>query len=128
MKVLDPGHDYLLTNLSKGKDIVVKHQTRLTFVKRIGEMYPGNKSSYEGTNMQEVIRALIDRCEYVYRQIPSERTGQTVTYLRHAMFELEKRAAERHGRELDFNYIWGIECRPTCKKCGHIGCRGECHD
>ena len=97
MEVLDPGHDYLLTNLSKGKDIIVKHQTRLTFVKREGEMYPGNKGAYEGTNMQEVLRALIDRCYYVNSQIPAGETINAVWHLRQAFLQLELRAARRHN-------------------------------
>jgi len=121
MKVLDPGHDYLLDNLDGDE------KTRLTFVKREGEMYPGNESAYEGTNMQEVLRALIDRCCYVNNQITAGETINAAWHLRQAFVLLELRAARRHGRELDGVDIRIMEKLPVCKKCGHVGCSGECH-
>lgn len=121
MKVLDPGHDFSLDNLD---DI---GKTRLVFVKRMGEGYPGNESAYPGTNMQEVLRVLINRCEYVNKQKPCDETVSTINHLRQALMHLEIRAARRHGRILDFTAWWGIEHRPYCEKCGHISCGGECH-
>ncbi len=120
MRVLDPGHDYLLNNLDGDE------KTRLTFVKRIGEMYPGNEIAYEGTNMQEVIRALIDRCEYVNKQTDSIFTERVIHDLRSALFQLEYRAAVRHKRNTAFLGDADLENGPTCRKCGHVGCRGEC--
>jgi len=141
MKVLDPGHDYILDKLdSDGYDPICPQcgnteEANLTFVKRQGEMYPGNTNSYEGTNMQEVLRVLINRCMYVNNQIFSEDTLKTIDALRQAFFYLERRAADRHGRELpqvviseDFGSIGSIEYYPHCSKCGHIGCVGECHE
>jgi hypothetical protein len=59
--VIDPGHEYELASLDGEKAV------RLTFVKRIGARYPGNKGpSYSGTNCQEVLRVLIDRAGIVY--------------------------------------------------------------
>jgi hypothetical protein len=64
MKILDAGHRYQLDHLD-GDNV-----TELTFVKRSGAMYPFNIGEYEGTNVQEVLRALIDRTEYLNRQKP----------------------------------------------------------
>ena len=120
MKVIDPGHIYLLDRLDSSE------KTNLVFVKRQGEKYPGNENAYPGTNMQEVIRALIDRCKYVYKQIPCEETAMVIVHLRRALLDLEMRAAKRHGRAAPSTYTHGIEERPYCSECGHIGCTGEC--
>lgn len=125
MKVLDPGHSYALDHLDGNE------KEHLHFVKRMGEMYPGNESAHEGTNMQEVIRALIDRCKYVNKQVESNYTERAIMYLRDAFYELEARAAVRHHRSMfPIGYFdeTPIEEHPTCSKCGHIGCVGECHD
>ena len=121
MKILDPGHDYELDVLDGDFKI------QLTFVKRVGKRYPGNATSYPGTNLQEVLRALIDRCQYVNRQIPCWETNRTTGLLRKALHQLESRAARIHGRKLLDVDKTIIEKMPTCKKCGHIGCKGGCH-
>ena len=121
MKIIDPGHDYLLNNLDN------TDKSRLRFVKRKGKQYPGNENAYPGTNMQEVMRALIDRCKYVNEQTPCLETESVIMHLQIAMLGLELRAARRHGRRLNFSSSSGIEEREVCEKCGHIGCTGECH-
>jgi hypothetical protein len=118
LKVLDAGHRFALRHLDgEGEEI-------LQFVKREGEGYPGNVGQCEGTTMQEVLRALISRAKYVNSQIPCEETECGIEMMRHAIGWFECRAARRHGR------IWempdNIEKAPTCEKCGHIGCKGEC--
>lgn len=125
MEVIDPGHVYLLRCLdSPGVDRSVV----LTFVKREGEGYPGNVGHFSGTTTQEVLRALIDRTIYVNNQIPDPHNDFVLHYLRSSIFELESRAAERHGRALFHEtLIKEIETMSVCEKCGHIGCKGECH-
>jgi hypothetical protein len=119
MKVIDPGHMYELTNLDGN------NTTKLTFVKREGNKYLGNVGHYEGTNLQEVMRALIDRTKYLENQIHDQRNLAVITKLRECIWLLEDRAAERHGRQFDY---WpdNIELEPTCNKCGHIGCNETC--
>ena len=89
MKVLDPGHDYALERLDDSG------YNRLTFVKREGLGYPGNVGHYGGTNIQEVLRALIDRVHYLDKQIPDPRNIRVVGRLRQALYFLEERAAGR---------------------------------
>jgi hypothetical protein len=115
MKVYDPGHIYFLTELDGGSWEVLR------FVKREGPGYPGNKGSHPGTTIQEVCRALIDRLDYVNNQIPCEDNRNARRGLQDAIYWLEKRAAERHGRVLQATSD-GIEEAPTCQKCGHIEC------
>lgn len=124
MEIIDPGHVYALTCLdSPGVD----RKVMLTFVKREGEGYPGNVGQYPGTTTQEVLRALIDRIKYVNNQIHDDRNELVLYYLRFSIYNLEERAAERHGRVLPRDIIKEIELMPVCEKCGHIGCDGECH-
>jgi hypothetical protein len=126
MKVLDPGHYYALEHLDKIKGTTpVEH---LGFVKRIGPGYPGNVGSPQsGTNVQEVLRALIDRLEYVDRQVSCTETKMATENLRSALLLLELRAARRHGRFMDLCGVKNIESCIVCWKCGHIGCDGRCH-
>lgn len=102
MKVLDAGHLYELQQLGELKDdtdINGYHNT-LRFVKREGEMYPGNVGSYPGTIIQEVLRCCIDRLKYVNNQIPSSNNLIAIEHLRWAIFTLESRAAIRHGAQV----------------------------
>lgn len=125
MIILDPGHYYALDVLDKDPEFKESYEL-LKFVKREGEGYPGNIGHHSGTNMQEVMRALIDRLKYLNKQIPCEENENAQNHLREAIWELEYRAAKRHNRP----FIYGIneiENHPTCPKCLHIGCKGKCH-
>jgi hypothetical protein len=122
MKVIDSGHYYLLNSLDGGLPVA------LYFVKREGPGYPGNKGTQPGTNMQEVLRALIERSEYLNRQIPCAETEAVIHHLRSSLLLLELRAARRHGRVLAIHSYEDIETMETCSKCGHIGCGGDCHE
>lgn len=126
MEVIDPGHKYNLRLLDKSS--LSREFQHLTFVKREGSGYPGNIGSHPGTTTQEVLRALIDRAKYVDNQIHHPYNDMTLIHLRSAMFFLELRAAERHGRLLPQFDLNIIETLPTCEKCNHIGCEGNCHD
>jgi len=129
MKVIDPGHEYALDYL----DARIPTAGCLRFVKRVGEGYPGNEGpAYAGTNMQEVLRALIDRLKYVREQalqMNDESSAITdmrcIWKLRDALYCLEARAARRHGRESPA-YSHHIKDEPVCSGCGHIGCEGGC--
>ena len=119
MKVLDPGHEYELAILDDFEnDLAPQH---LRFVKRFGPGYPGNVNSYAGTNLQEVLRVLIDRVQYLEAQISDPSNGMVIKNLRECILLLELRAADRHGRVLP-NTRLDIENEPVCKMCGHIAC------
>lgn len=132
MKVLDPGHKFALDLLDFGENAV----TSLTFVKRIGEKFPGNEPpAYPGTNLQEAYRAEIARHKYLDAQDPCPENQWCIRNLRNNIRFLEERAARRHGRKPDWRLYESngletndqIEFLPTCKKCGHIGCEGRRH-
>lgn len=123
MKVIDAGHEYLLDSYDG------EQENRLVFMKREGEGYPFNVGHHAGTNCQEVARMLINRVQYVHRQIPHEVNGRIISRLRSDLWDLERRAAMRHGRLEAFD-VWrnaygcqpAIELEPTCRTCGHIQC------
>lgn len=120
MEVVDSGHEYILDSLD-GEQV-----NRLVFVKREGEKYPGNVGSHPGTTIQEVLRALIERGEYVNRQTPSEHTRYAIRYLKWSLYRLEVRAAERHGRTVNFTIEEAVAGLNKCQMCGHMGCAAEC--
>ena len=103
MKVLDPG-----------------------FVKRNDppEKFPGNENAYPGTQMQDVLRVLIDRCKYVNNQKFCPETDVAITFLRQAIWVLESRARRVRGEEpLPFEGVVGrVEDIPVCPDCGHLFC------
>ncbi len=119
MKILDTGHRYLLDSIDGGDPI------ELRFVKREGEGYPFNSGSHPGTNVQEVLRALIERTEYLDRQVPCAETESAAACLKTALLLFELRAARRHGRNLDLHSLSLLSSMITCKECGHIGCKGH---
>ena len=127
MKVVDSGHYYLLDQLDNP---IHPYLQPLVFVKRVGDGYPGNEPpAHPGTNMQEVLRALIERVKYLDNQIPCQNNIQALRSLRNALWMFETRAADRHGRLVEFLVEFKeslIETYPTCHKCGHIGCNGGC--
>lgn len=119
MNIRDPGHDYVLASLDGDAP------QRLTFVKREGPGFPGNVGHHPGTTTQEVLRALIDRGEYVNSQIPCAETEAATALMRTALLLLELRAARRHGRvPKDFPTLVEAMDGETCPRCGHIGCEG----
>lgn len=115
MKVLEPGHAYQL-NCYDGDDL-----PPLIFMKREGAKYPGNVGTHPGTNCQEVLRALIDRVQYLDAQIPDDANRAIITCLRGALFNFEERAARRHKRILP-PLPEALESVPSCAMCGHIEC------
>jgi hypothetical protein len=123
MKVIDPGHIFELHTL----DDETQGHDRLRFVKRDGPGYPGNVGHHGGTNMQDVIRALISRTRYLDAQIPDIRNAEAIAHFQTALYLFEERAARRHGRAF-LEYEDDIELMLTCGLCGHIGCGGTCRN
>ena len=123
IKVLDPGHKYVLLTLDGETPQV------LTFVKRDHprEKYPGNNGHHDGTTLQSVIRALIHRVRYLTNQ--GEITGQDISEdiaieanLSHCLYLLEQRAMRQHGLNhktlTQFDAVNG----EMCPICGHVHC------
>lgn len=128
MRVIDPGHVYLLDVLD-GRDF--DEDVRLTFVKREGPKYPGNVGSHSGTTSQEVLRALIERCAYVDAQRPCDENLTVRRGLIDALIALEMRAARIKGTvhhiDWDDPGVIGeiITGKGVCPACGHVRCKGH---
>jgi hypothetical protein len=88
MKIVDDGHVYDLWQL--GSD----DPQRLTFIKRSGGAIQ-YEEEWAGVQTQEVIRALIDRSEYLNSIIPCVETDDAIWHLRMALFMYEARAHRR---------------------------------
>jgi hypothetical protein len=116
MKILDAGHEYEL-DVYDG-DQYTAYQT-ITFMKREGEGFPFNNSFYPGTNCQEVLRVLIDRCEYLQKQKPCLETESIIGMLKTSLMLFEIRAARLHKLSINLDYN---TLNDTCKECGHIVC------
>lgn len=123
MRVIEPGHRYLLDIYDTADTGSNLTGIPLDFMKRIGAMYPGNSGDpHAGTNCQEVLRAEIDRVKYLHNQIKDPRNISILIHMRKALLLFEQRAAERHGRKLPRLSLNSIETIETCKTCGHIFC------
>lgn len=114
MKILDPGHHYRLDALDGETPSAV-----LQFVKRMGEGYPGNSSTYPGTTTQDVLRCLIDRAIYVNHQEGDEANIRCIDLFREAILALEVRAAHRHGFDFDSPPEDIENCSPS-EENGHL--------
>lgn len=121
MKILDAGHKYAVQNVNNSL-----HAQCIQFVKRSGENFPFNEGHYDGTNVQEILRVLIDRSEYLNNQKPCAETEAAIGCLRSALVLFELRAARRHGRHVDATTTQHFMCSPVCDSCKHVGCNGKC--
>lgn len=115
MKIRDPGHEYELDSLDGD------YRQILVFVKREGSKYPFNEGTHAGTNCQEVLRVLIDRSEYLNRQVPCAETEAIIGNLKLALLLFELRAARRHNRQLNLETTQSLLSEAPCEICGHIG-------
>lgn len=87
MHVIDSGHVYELEQLGGGTQ-------KLTFVKRSGGAIRYGEE-WPGVQTQEVLRALIDRTNYLDGVLPCVETRDALWYLRMALFMYEVRAYRR---------------------------------
>ena len=116
MDVLDPGHKYIVENYDGDG------YQGLYFLKRIGEDYPFNEApAHKGTNCQEVIKVLIDRVEYLDKQIPCNENKLIIRNLQSTLWLFEKRAAERHHKDFPYSIFHPDDLHkfPTNVEDGH---------
>lgn len=87
MKIIDPGHVYSLSTLG-GDDVII------TFVKRSGGAVT-YQQEWPGLQSQEVIRALIDRTQYLDNVLECYESKDAIYHLRMALYSYELRAWRR---------------------------------
>lgn len=122
MKVLDPGHDYLLEPIDGGEP------QRLTFVKREGRNYPGNEGAHAGILTQEALRACLDRALYMNAQASCAETDIIISSLRTAIFAFEVRAARCRETAIVLSHLSDLDTLTTCEICGHNQCDPTRHE
>jgi hypothetical protein len=122
LTVIDPGHKYLLGSIDGELPQV------LQFVKRCDlqdpARFPGNTDAYPGTTLQIVLRALIDRVNYLQGQHGCLENKLLLLCLKLSIWLLEHRAARRHHRA----YFKGLQfaaSEPLCDECGHTVCEHQ---
>ncbi len=94
MKVIEPGHIYELPHLeSLGHEL-------LTFIRRSSRAIQ-HPTEHEGTNVQEVLRVLIDRTQYLDNIIDAVENDDAVYHLRMALLCYEGRAFRRKVDKLN---------------------------
>lgn len=87
MKIIEPGHIYQLTHLDGSET------TKLTFVNR------EEGTEHEGTQTQEVLRALIDRTQHCDNCLPWAGNEEIIQHLRLALALHEARAIYRKAEK-----------------------------
>lgn len=108
MRVLAEGHVYEVQNID-GDGSQTIH-----FVRRIPK---GQAFQHEGILMQELIRVLIDRTNFLNAQVPCHENVTILNNLRESLILLESRAARRKLERA--TYPERIE---FCEFCGHVFC------
>lgn len=122
MKVIVSGHTYSLATYDGWPGIA---DQELHFMMRNGGKYPDNPGIQPGTNCQEVLRVLIDRCHYLDKQIPAAETHAAIHLMRTALLQFEIRAKRMKNKMLFLPQLRDVESIPTCSVCGHILCAEE---
>jgi hypothetical protein len=105
MRVITPGHAYELDCLDSDQTV------ELRFVNR------GHDQDEAGPSCQEVIRALIDRVQFLHVEKPHQNNSEIVRHLRQSLVLFEARALERKVEKGQLE----IEKLPVGSD-GHIQC------
>ena len=120
MRVIVKGHIYKLNNLRVAlNDGIAEKDQELRFICRTGQNYPMNENAFEGTTTQEVLRALIERTQYLYTQKPCIETWLSIWLFRVVIWLFEFRAARMHNI-LFLPNLKNIELTPTQINNGHL--------
>ncbi len=94
MKTVDEGHIYELDQLGTDETVQLK------FIKRSGKDIK-HDDEWPGLQTQEVLRALVDRTQYLNDLIPCTESQDAVYYLRMALFCYEVRAYRRKQEKVN---------------------------
>lgn len=94
MRKIDKGHKYELKNSTEPHQI-------LTFIKKT-PIPDSDKLElvYDGTTNEEVLKALIDRIEYLNSVVASRENQYIITLLKKALMWSEKRTHDRKKRKV----------------------------
>lgn len=123
MKIIDPGHEYLLEGVGEGA-----RPQHITFVKNEGEKYPGNIGFHSGILTQELLRVCLDRIAYLNSQGSCMETELALSAIRQALAWFEVRAARCRGTHIEGEHADALDNAMTCPVCGHNQCHRMEHE
>jgi hypothetical protein len=123
MKVVDPGHEYLLDGVG-----VDNNSQRIIFVKNEGDKYPGNVGWHGGVITQELLRVCIDRTKYLNNQGSCMETEMALSAMRQALAWYEVRASRCRGTYIEGDHIDILDKAEVCSVCGHNQCHRTEHE
>jgi hypothetical protein len=102
MKILIPGHKYLLENFEDKQSFqtiqFIEKAPKLGFVTEI-------ETVNDGTTNEEVLKMLINRMQTLYNKFPSEETASSIYHLKSALYAQQSRTYERQQRGVEGKYI-----------------------
>lgn len=107
MKVVDPGHDYLLDGVGGAPE------QRIVFVKNEGAKYPGNVGFHGGVLTQELLRVCIDRTKYLNGQGSCIETEHALSAMQQALAWYEVRAARCRGAHIEGKHADALDSEPV---------------
>lgn len=96
MKVLTPGHKYLLNNFEDNSEGTLKQS--IQFIQKEGEPL---KTVEDGTTNEEVLAMMIDRMNFLNNKMPGRENAIAITHLETALLWLNKRTADRIQRGVE---------------------------
>ena len=94
MKVITPGHKYLLGHFEKEEE---QHNEVLQFIEKDIAMNTINN----GTTNEEVLAVLIDRLRFLGEKLPCRENAIAITRCEEALLWLNKRTADRQARGVE---------------------------
>lgn len=98
MKILTPGHKYVLGNFEDSNN----GQTIQFIEKRpVSEGSTVLETINDGTTNEEVLRMLIDRLQSLQAKFPCRENAIVITKLEESLMWLEKRTADRKARNVE---------------------------
>lgn len=104
MKVLEPGHTYDLDNFQHPKG---EFNQTLRFIQKVPN--PQNPSELvtiqNGTTNEEVLKALINRTEFLNTKFPCRENSIAITKMQEALMWFEKRTADRLARGVEGKHL-----------------------
>lgn len=101
MEIIKEGHVYGLELLDPLPGTSAKERQRLEFRCRSSEAIDYGPGESNGTNVQEVMRAIIQRCRYLHAVIPCDETANAIYHARMVLYEFEVRAFRRKMQKLN---------------------------
>lgn len=104
MKVLTPGHNYLLANFENEQNPAQTLQFIQKEPKEGGD--PGEMQTVsDGTTNEEVLEMLIDRMKWLQAKFPCKENACCITHLEEGLMWLEKRTKDRIKRGVEGKHI-----------------------